>query len=58
MSKESLRRWVCQAEIDAGDADGKTTEELAEITRLKAENKRLDAAGIDSVSESALVFPI
>ncbi|GAA4825449.1 transposase [Tomitella cavernea] len=38
---ESLRRWVIQAEIDAGGRDGRTSEEHAEIKRLKAENRRL-----------------
>ena len=38
---ESLRRWVIQAEIDAGDRDGHSSEEHAEIKRLKAENRRL-----------------
>ena len=38
---ESLRRWVIQAEIDAGDREGQTSQEHAEIKRLKAENKRL-----------------
>lgn len=38
---ESLRRWVVQAEIDAGSRDGKTSEEHAEIRRLKAENRAL-----------------
>ena len=38
---ETLRRWVIQAEIDAGERDGQTSQEHAEIKRLKAENKRL-----------------
>lgn len=41
IGNESLRRWVVQAEIDAGTRDGQTSEEHAEIRRLKAENKRL-----------------
>lgn len=38
---ESLRRWVVQADIDAGDRDGQTSEEHAEIRRLKSENRKL-----------------
>jgi transposase len=41
VGKESLRRWVAQAEIDAGEAPGVTSEENEEIKRLKAENRRL-----------------
>ena len=38
---EPLRRGVVQAETDAGDRGGQTSEEHAETRRLKAENKRL-----------------
>ncbi|SJM44094.1 Mobile element protein [Frigoribacterium sp. JB110] len=41
VGNESLRRWVVQADIDAGNRDGQTSEEHAEIRRLKAENRRL-----------------
>lgn len=41
IGRESLRRWVARADIDAGQREGKTSEELAEIRQLKAENKRL-----------------
>ena len=41
VGNESLRRWVVQADIDAGVRDGQTSEEVAEIKRLKAENRRL-----------------
>ena len=41
VGKESLRRWVNQAEVDAGRRDGVTSVELEEIKKLKAENKRL-----------------
>ena len=38
---ESVRRWVRQAQVDAGDRPGVTSDENAEIKRLKAENRRL-----------------
>ena len=41
VGKESVRRWVAQADIDAGTRSGTTSEESAELRRLKAENKRL-----------------
>ncbi len=41
VGKESLRRWVAQAQTDAGDRPGTTTAEQAEIKKLKAENRRL-----------------
>jgi transposase len=41
VGKESVRRWVLQAQTDAGERPGVTSEESAEIKRLKAENRRL-----------------
>ena len=41
VGEESFARWVVQADIDAGDRDGQTSEEHAEIRRLKAENRKL-----------------
>jgi transposase len=41
VGKESVRRWVLQAQIDGGQRAGATSEELAEIKALKAENRRL-----------------
>jgi transposase len=38
---ESVRRWVRQAEVDAGLRPGVSSEESEEIKRLKAENRRL-----------------
>lgn len=38
---ETLRQWVTQAQADAGERTGPTSEELEEIKRLKRENRDL-----------------
>jgi transposase len=41
---ETLRKWVRRAEIDQGERPGVTSEESAEIKRLKRENAELRRA--------------
>lgn len=41
VGRETVRRWVVQAQVDGGQRGGVTSEELAEIKRLKTENRRL-----------------
>ena len=41
ISNESLRRWVIQADIDDGSVEGLTSDERAELTRLRRENRTL-----------------
>ena len=41
VSRESVRRWILQAEVDSGGRSGVTSQEHAEIKRLRAENRAL-----------------
>ena len=41
IGKESVRRWVRQAEVDSGLRPGTISQESEEIKKLKAENRRL-----------------
>jgi Transposase len=40
-SEQTLRNWVAQAAIDAGEAEGLTSDERAELARLRRENRLL-----------------
>jgi transposase len=40
-SAQSIANWVAQADIDAGRRDGLTSEERAELKRLRSENRVL-----------------
>jgi len=41
LGETAVRRWVAQAEIDAGRRPGLTTEEHAELAALRKENRVL-----------------
>jgi transposase len=44
MTTETLRRWVRQAQVDAGKASGVTSESAREIRELKRKNAVLERA--------------
>jgi transposase len=41
IANESLRRWVMQTAVDAGEAPGLSTDERAELVRLRREIRTL-----------------
>jgi transposase len=41
LTESVVRRWLAQAEIDAGRREGLTTAEREELTRLRRENRVL-----------------
>ena len=51
---ETLRKWVRQAEVDAGSRPGTSTEESAELKRLKRENAELRRANAILKTASAV----
>jgi transposase len=51
---QSLRNWVAQAEIDGGKRAGLSTDERAELNKLKKENKELRRS--NEILKSASAF--
>lgn len=51
---ETLRKWVVQAQIDAGVTTGPTSAELDEIKKLKSENRDLREA--NEILKAASIF--
>jgi transposase len=51
---ETVRKWCRQAEVDAGKRPGVSTEEAAELKRLKRENAELKRA--NAILRSASAF--
>ena len=51
---ETVRKWVNQADVDAGERPGTTTEDNAKIRRLEQENRELRRA--NEILRSASAF--
>jgi len=51
---ETLRKWIVQAQVDAGERTGPTSQELEEIKRLKAEVRDLKEA--NEILQAASIF--
>ncbi len=54
VGKESVRRWVVQAQVDGGQRQGASTQELAEVKSLKAKVRRLEED--NAILKAATVF--
>jgi transposase len=54
VGKESVRRWVAQAEVDGGQRPGVSSTETVQIKELKAKVRRLEED--NAILKAATVF--
>ena len=55
ISESCLRRWMAQADVDAGHKPGLSTDERAELVRLRREN-RVQAMEIEILKRASAYF--
>ena len=55
ISESCLRRWMAQAGVDAGHRPGLTSDERAELVRLRREN-RVQAMEIEILKRASAYF--
>ena len=55
ISESCLRNWVAKAEVDAGERPGLTSDERAELVRLRREN-RVQAMEIEILKRPSAYF--
>lgn len=55
IAESGLRRWMAQADVDEGNKPGLTTDERAELARLRREN-RVQAMEIEILKRASAYF--
>ena len=56
LGTETARRWALQAEVDAGTRSGTSSEEHAEIKRLKTKHNKKVYAVVDILTAATTFF--
>jgi transposase len=57
LTETAVRAWVQQAEVDSGQRQGLTSDEREELSRLRRENRRLQA-DVDLLKRATAFFAV